>query len=159
MMERMGSDGRPTERYLDIGFPEHKKGDVLWVRETFWLDSFTGDFEYKADGKSYISSKGFWKPSIHMPKEAARIFLEVIDVRCERLQDISEVDAIAEGVERISVTPFVHRFKNYVDDEELEFAESSFRTLWESINGVKSWGENPFVWVYEFKQVDKPSNF
>lgn len=141
--------------------PKYQKGDILWVKETWrYTDASLNDhpgYVYRASDPDWETLEGWkWKPSIHMPKEAARIFLKVTNVRAERLQDISEEDAIAEGVERISVAPFVHRFKNYVDDEELEFAESSFRTLWESINGKESWNENPFVWVYEFERIEKP---
>lgn len=86
-----------------------------------------------------------WRPSIFMPKEAARIFLKVINVRVERLHDISESDAIAEGI-IIEKTPFIE-------------PANAFASLWQSINGKKSWAQNPFVWVYEFERTEKPENF
>lgn len=96
-----------------------------------------------------------WRPSIHMPRWASRITLEVTGVRVERLQDISEVDAISEGVRQMRdgsecwvgregprglVTPW-------------PTAREAFRDLWRSINGPDSWAENPFVWVIEFKRI------
>ena len=100
-----------------------------------------------------------WRPSIHMPRWASRINLEITKVRVERLQDISETDAIAEGVER---TVTGDGWRNYHDDPEQEAAglvpmpsaKSSFKTLWESINGPGSWDANPLVWVIEFRRVE-----
>lgn len=94
-----------------------------------------------------------------MPKAAARIFLEVVNVRCERLHDISESDAIAEGVYQHSdygSTGYRHYGK---PEEALTDIDAvwSFETLWESINGKDSWKANPWVWVYEFKVIEKPS--
>ena len=92
--------------------PYGRTGDVLWVRETWcmeWVDpdGFTGKYLYKADGIEVIHvddpEKSPWRPSIHMPREAARIFLKVKSVSVGRLQDISEEDAVAEGVRKIRV--------------------------------------------------------
>ena len=94
-----------------------------------------------------------------MPKKRARIFLEVTNVRVERLQDITEEDAIAEGIERVSIAPFVHRFKNYLCNNKFIGPKESFKTLWMKINGIDSWKSNPWVWVYEFKQVHHPKDF
>lgn len=82
--------------------PKYQIGDILWVRETFKKQNPFGKptYQYKADWDSYetgVELSG-WKPSIHMPRKAARIFLKVTNVRIERLQDISEADAIAEGI-------------------------------------------------------------
>lgn len=89
-----------------------------------------------------------WKPSILMPKAAARIFLEVTNVRCERLKDISCQDCKAEGV---TFTP------SGIPDVDDILALESFMALWESINGKDSWKANPWVWVYEFKKIEKPT--
>lgn len=99
-----------------------------------------------------------WKPSLFMPKEACRIWLEVTNVRLERLQDISEEDAIAEGVisEKIDA---IHKWKDYSRQGYLPIAKFSFFSLWEKINGKESVSENPWVWVYEFKKVEMPINF
>lgn len=143
-------------------------GDIVWVRETF--AEFSGiepqvSYVYKADklfdtpAKEHLCDNK-WKPSLFMPKQACRIWLEVTNVRLERLQDISEEDAIAEGVERVPLEPFVLRYRDYTGLEDYwDNAKSSFHTLWIAINGATSWQENPWVWVYEFKQVEMPINF
>lgn len=95
-------------------------------------------------------------------KEMARLFLEVTNVRVERLQDISEDDAIAEGIEIIENEKYGRVFRNYfMGDQEHYFKvpELSFQSLWIKINGRASWDANPWVWVYEFKRVEKPQNF
>ena len=141
------------------------KGDILWVRETWqttWNENKKSwDTIYKADGGYWIDDDGImkWKPSIYMPKKRARIFLEVTNVRVERLQDITEEDAIAEGIERVSIAPFVHRFKNYLCNNKFIGPKESFKTLWMKINGIDSWKANPWVWVHEFKQVHHPKGF
>ena len=86
--------------------PYGKVGDILWVRESFHLSEFPiadGKYSYKAsmDNPNAIYNKGIWKPSIHMPKEACRLFLQIKDIRVERLQDISEEDAKAEGIKYV----------------------------------------------------------
>ena len=139
--------------------PKYQTGDILWVRESFAkppIYAFGVKYIYKAGFNESICG---WKPSIHMPKEAARIFLEVSNVRVERLRDISEDDAIAEGIERVSIAPFVHRFKNYLCNNKFIGPKESFKTLWMKINGEDSWNANPWVWVYEFKVVEKPKDF
>jgi len=136
--------------------PKFNAGDILWVRETFAKPPIT------AFGVPYIHKAGFdrtmcgWKPSIFMPKEAARFFLKVTNVRVERLQDISEEDAIAEGIE-----PGEIGFKSYNSKNIFEVdALWSFQNLWQSINAKKHpWKSNPWVWVYEFKRIEKPENF
>lgn len=150
---------------------KYQIGDILWVRETFQkLESASHkevDFLYKADVEyhNYFNSDlVVWTPSIHMPKEAARIFLKVTNVRCERLQDISEEDAIAEGIEKYG--PFgefkgdphpsvgMMRFRAYSK------AARAFQDLWDSINAKKyPWKSNPWVWVYDFERIEKPENF
>jgi hypothetical protein len=116
--------------------PYGQSGDLLWVRETWKNADFPeaeGPYEYKASMADINAgwNKGIWKPSIHMPKHAARIWLRVKDVKVERLQEISYADAKAEGVE-------------YPHD---------FYDLWFKINGPLSWNANPWVWVVEFEVV------
>jgi hypothetical protein len=127
-------------------------GDRLWVRESHWLfqdehDPVTGytppvltteDVEYRADGES---TRHRWRPSIHMPRWASRITLNITGVRVERLQAISESDAMDEGAEPILVPP---------DGGSCPHVEG-FEALWKSINGAESWDGNPWVWVVEFK--------
>src|SRR5690606_17756762 len=138
------------------------KGDVFWVRET-WKKSpqkcTWQEYSYKANYPNVLSELGSWRPSIHMPKEACRIFLEVTNVRVERLRDISESDAIAEGIEVINNEKFGRVFKHYFmgnQEHYFKVPELSFQSLWQSINGKNSWEANPWVWVYDFKRVEKP---
>ncbi len=114
----------------------------------------TETFNYKWEaGKSPF----YWTPSIFMPKEATRIWLENTNVKIERLKDITEQDAIAEGVE-----PVEGGFKNYLQKPRMlqglknwPTAKQSFMSLWESINGVGSSDLNPWVWVISYKRIEK----
>ena len=98
---------------------------------------------------------GPWVPSIHMPRWASRLVLEIVSVRLERLQDISEKDALAEGVTKIR--DGCHVIKGFDYDKAglcHTHAVTPFEKLWESINGPGSWALNPWVWVVEFKRVE-----
>lgn len=110
----------------------------------------------------FTNKKQPFKPSIHMPKEAARIWLQVTDVRVERLQDITEEDAVAEGIEKrpgsTNSTRFDYRHYGYGTYDVS--AQVSFRTLWEKINGPDSWQANPWIWAVSFTVLSttgKPS--
>jgi hypothetical protein len=168
-----------------IKCPYGKPGDQLWVRET-WLRGceWDGDSDmppaqiyYKADGiaqkmewydenrEDGIRPGGpAWKPSIHMPKAAARIWLEITDVRVERVQQISEEDAVAEGVRSCQLTCGWDStmYKDYMADASgygdpavdyplTSTAVHSFSTLWQKINGANSWNNNSWVWVLKFR--------
>lgn len=156
-------------------------GDRLWVREAFYVDTipeafggpltqetrarFPLDFYYRADGTCCEQipecacaevGKPRWRPSIHMPRWASRITLEVTGVRVERLRDISEADAVAEGIDSFQRGDGARVYRDYSQRTE-HFglsAVGSYRTLWESINGAGSWDAKPWVWVVEFKRVD-----
>jgi hypothetical protein len=118
-------------------------GDILWVRETFKYWGVKDGYIYRADINDSIFSNCLgWRPSIHMPKEAARIFLEVTKVRIDRLKNINRKDALAEGV-----------------DDTFDTAEGAFLSLWSSIYGKESLADNPYVFIIEFKQIDKPEEF
>jgi hypothetical protein len=144
-----------------------KPGDLLWVKETWKKADFPesdGPFEYRAslENPNALWNKGIWKPSIHMPKTASRIWLMIEDIRVERLQDISEEDAIAEGIERWVETRMKSQpmhYKVYTDsDPEALYTSSpkdSFETLWISINGEESWNANPWVWVIQYRILSK----
>ena len=141
----------PINYYQDesIRNPYGAPGDRLWVRESFWkaFRSVDGDHGvvYRADylpptqlDPQIYHQKGSWRPSIHMPRIYSRILLEITDVRVQRLQEISEEDAIAEG------HPPTHS-----DPNPLLW----YRTLWQQINGAGSWDANPWVWCLTFKRV------
>lgn len=128
--------------------PYGQPGDRLWVRETFlgWYNTTDGSFShaaaYRADGYELEHGEK-WQPSIHMPRAASRITLEITRVRVERLQAINEVDAIAEGA------PWAACGSPQEGSHKAGYAQ-----LWESINGTGSWDVNPWVWVVEFKRVE-----
>lgn len=129
-------------------------GDRLWVRETFTeiltkpFDSTSTKIVYKADGWTPNDPKYpiKWKPSIHMPRWASRITLEVLDVRVQRVQNILDAEAIAEGINPKEVA-----IRGWVD------ARVGFRQLWDSINAKRgySWVSNPWVWVVEYKVINE----
>jgi hypothetical protein len=132
----------------------YQPGDILYVRET-WAESAMLEYFYKANGDERIQPTIKWKPSIHMPKAAARIFLKVTAVKAERLQDITEADAIAEGIEEVG--PFLRNkyteFLNPVNGALSSTATAAFKRLWENINGDESWKANPYVFAYSFQRI------
>lgn len=148
-----------TEPY-DVKLPRYAVGDILWVRETFFCEPCTEDCAGRNDENecpfNRVGNKCYgyktqyaggrcdgvkWRPSIHMPREAARIFIRVKTVRVERVQDITAHDAIREGME--SEIPF-----DTVDE---------FKELWNNLNAKRGygWESNPWVWVYEFEKINK----
>lgn len=153
------------EKYAD-----YKPGDILYVRETWQhlqglngneqIIEGTGRYYYAATDMlplgTYVDSRGIthenipWRPSIYMPKEAARIWLKVTDVRPERLQDITHVDIIMEGVK-----------PEYIDVNSGEKTRNDFSQLWNSTIkksdlNLYGWDANPWVWVIEFERCKKP---
>lgn len=128
--------------------PPYQVGDILYIRET-WRE-YNGKYFFKAnEPKEYDDYKTNpkWKPSIHMPKEAARIFLKVTDVRVERLQDITPKQAGNEGV-------------SWETDNSGQFRRWRFHELWDSTINKKDldeygWNANPWVWVIEFEKFEK----
>lgn len=145
----------PEEGYEEITCPFGQIGDRIWVRETFAsIFKDEGPVCYRATDSSMHS--GAWKPSIHMPRWASRITLEITDIRVERIQDISEQDAIAEGVKGLEKS-LAGGTEKIDPDSGLEFAmimdpKFCYQLLWNSIYG--NWNENPWVWVIEFKRID-----
>lgn len=146
-------------------------GDILWVRETWrpysaWIGSSCGcEIEYKAGGMERFEGlpiavpkyKGSWRPSIHMPRETARIFLRVTDVRVERLQDMRLKDFEKEGVQL-----------NFIENGDLVIgpirARERFSDVWDSTIKPKyrptyGWEANPWVWVIEFERISKEDAF
>ena len=158
--------------------PHGKPGDRLWVRESFyafghWETRYNqkkardewhfvdqtpdfGPYRYADNLPAQIESgrganTGWWKrPSLFMPRAASRILLEITDVRAERLQDISEQDAKAEGVNRAIIGNGIRG--QQIGQEPRPYAESFF-TLWQAINGTESLQQNPFVFPITFKRL------
>ena len=140
--------------------PKYQVGDILWVRET-WNYSPNWYYCYKADAVPEDNHGYFgsipWKPSIHMPREAARIFLRVTNVRVERLQDITEEDAKCEGVK----DPYEYQKPAYYDEpfrqlRGKEINQCAFAGLWDTCyQWPNTWTANPWIWVYEFERVSK----
>jgi hypothetical protein len=142
--EKDGSVWFATNRYTQFCCkPLYKRGDILYVRETWAKRTFDERrFYYKADdnlGSILNREDDKWRPSIHMPREAARIFLKVTDVRVERLQDITPDDMDKEGL------PFCMSIAPY----------DGFEEMWNAIYAKRgySWNSNPWVWVYEFERM------
>lgn len=161
-----------------VACPYGKPGDRLWVRETWcklWPehqmnDPDAGRYYYAAtddtptmvDGDGYTDytksghERSPWKPSIHMPRAASRISLDITMVRVERLNDISEADAKSEGIfkcpsgrwEAPLVKSKVGTLCAEVDDPRI-----AYRALWDQINGPNAWAANPWVWVVEFRRL------
>lgn len=127
-------------------------GDIIWVKETFKPPTCKGFLPiYRATAEAPERVPGPWKPSIFMRREYSRIKLLVKEVRVERLQDIEESGAIAEGVEWLKCDGW----KNYqVQDGRVTTARGSYSTLWDSINGKGSWAQNPWVTVTKFERVE-----
>lgn len=142
--------------YTDYAVAPYRPGDILWVRET-WSKK-DGHYFYKAGHELLIDSEPLikrWRPSIHMPREAARIFLRVTNVRVERLHDITENDARNEGVK----DPYDYQEPSYYNQPHvrgMEINKSAFAGLWDSLNAKRGygWDVNPYVWVYEFERVE-----
>lgn len=181
----------PTHKVLTIKCPYGQIGDHLWVREAWGIyqrsdcmpsgKPYDGAYIYRAtdtipDIPDYAIVKKFkWHPSIHMPRKFSRVTLEITDIKVERIQDITEEDAIKEGIEgeeydqTIVLKDYSNKdsknkfdgqwfqswsedLGNYIDEDEI--CKISFHTLWDSLNGKKyPWASNPWVWCLEFKKL------
>lgn len=159
------SCGNPDvwQEYADLKCPYGNQGDRLWVRETFSVNTAGDEACYRATLPPLENAMiEKWKPSIFMPRWASRITLEITEIRAERLQDISEEDAKAEGVSDKGY----HKM-NYDDRKKYDTIMKydwgrgaqkghytvGYRIIWEAINGYGSWDKNPWVWVIEFKRI------
>jgi hypothetical protein len=190
-------DGVQIEHDSPLGWircPYGSPGDRLWVRETHFVGQPAPDdypqivyradmAEHATDGRSVCpiknhcpsAHKGPWKPAIHMPRWASRLLLDVVSVSVERLQDISEADAKAEGVESPDTEREEHDWSICekcggtllynglganlgvifdCDCLECDTHKKRFRNLWDYINGKRAdWASNPWVWVVEFQKA------
>jgi len=163
-----------------------RRGDRLWVRETHrkvfgqtagWIETdYRATYTHGDRLGDLVGKPAKWTPAIHMPRAASRITLEVTDVRVERLQEISEADAWAEGIQQLAdgaqrsavmalagvmaSNPKLSRrgflasvaAAGLMSSQNVT-ARAAYAHLWESINGQGSWDANPWVWVIEFKRL------
>jgi len=156
----MEDENKPSK---EIKGPYGQPGDILWVRET-WRNISVKPIECPVyDYREYYSDKYYgppikWKPSIHMPKAAARIWLEVVSVRVERLNEITAIDAKHEGIGDLFLEDCAYddKYKNIPWNQEEGLAVHQFARLWDSINAKRGygWDTNPWVWVVEFKVLE-----
>lgn len=155
--ERIFTD---TKAYL----APYSVGDILWVRETFCEVPYEHNhvpikggyitipkYAYKADSERDYT--GIWKPSIHMPREAARIFLRVTNVRVERVQEITPKDAWEEGCRIGNSFPW----EKHIPELQQQCRDILFKSLWDKINAKRGygWDRNPWVWVVAFEKISK----
>ena len=176
-MELMGNEELVAKFYNGemlayIKCPYGKIGDVLWVRERFCninKPEFKPEYHYfteTLDAEDYDPSEWKWKPSIHMPKEACRIFLKITDIIVERLQDIREDVSYKEGIKSIKFYRTLDHNVSYASIARLTGTKcerhgvKEFHKLWDSLNEkTHPWESNPWVWVISFERCDKPENF
>lgn len=147
----------PHKKY-NISCPFGVVGDRIWVRETwarYNIDQDSHDMAYRATPPSDWPEEGRWRPSIHMPRWASRLMLEITGVRVERLNGISETDAEAEGIDMEALFDAQDCYDCIADHNMTgrPTAIGAFKYLWESIYGEENWQSNPWVWVIEFKVV------
>ena len=145
----------------NLSLSPYQVGDILWVRET-WNCLYVPinnkwHYWHKAGDEFEDSADEKWRPSIFMPKVAARLFLKVKDIRVERVQDITEEDAISEGIEwselsKCAFTPPIKLHQKWPISYPFTTAKEAFKNLWDSINSKRGygWDLNPWVWVVEF---------
>jgi hypothetical protein len=137
----------------NIKSPYGQPGDILYARETIWTDQDTGIIAYEKD---LCYEGGKWKctPSIHMPKNHSRFWMEILDVKSEKLLDISEASAIAEGIELFQKGVWL----DFVNKGQfLQCPRQSYFSLWDSINGKESHLLNPWVWAVKYKEIPNPN--
>ncbi len=154
-----------TARFIKC--PYGQPGDRLWVRETWAIVSIPDGTTarklltvFRADNPRGLEQPEKWKPSIHMPRRASRIMLEVVNVRVERVQDMSLDNIYAEGIHGPGVVP-ANTFMMVMGESTLEGAEAKymineFSSLWDTINAKRGygWESNPYVWAIEFKALE-----
>lgn len=148
--------------------PPHQIGDILYVRETWYkgLERYMYRADYSDTEKFYRDGKEIemkWHPSLHMPKDAARIFLRVTNVRVERLQEITEDEAVKEGVYQSNCKECNAPFGCDACPDEGYNEIDGFADLWNSTIKKSDldrygWDANPWVWVIEFERCEKPGS-
>lgn len=181
---RIGCFGFGLDEYggsIQYAKPKYNIGDIMWIRETVWqkasgtlgIDGETetvlwNEFKYiSTDKKPEVGWSYSWikRPSIHMPKSAARIFLKVTDVRVENVQDITDEQCMKEGISEEKVTLIEDMIQNLqgcnAEIQNGSAEKSIFGNLWDSTvkNENYFYSANPYVWVIEFERCEKPEDF
>jgi hypothetical protein len=162
-----GQEDYIEPHWLEEPKPSYAPGDLMWVRETFVNAEAngqpTGNVVYRADATDKSGMRWGsitpgdpekevrWKSPIHMPRWASRLTLRITSVKVERLQEISEADAIAEGIERAETAEYWRDYSR--DPLTCESPRQSFETLWASIHGPGSWEDNPWVAACTFERI------
>ena len=166
-------DQATGDSYPPTAIARYQVGDILWVQETWkvirLLENMQMQFEYRADGlisktidflldrftkfKKFANKHG-WQSPYFMPREAARIFLRVTNVRVERVQEITPKDAWEEGCRIGNSFPW----EKHIPELQQQCRDILFKSLWDGLNAKRGygWESNPWVWVYEFERVEKP---
>ena len=145
--------------------PKYRAGERIYLKEPYFLcDEVEGLYynlyKFNKDELPYTDSK--WKNKLFMPESDARYFIEITDVRCERLQDITEEDCIKEGIIKNEEAkpigyPFGIKFpfNNGMEKANYSTAKEAYAALYDKINGKGTWDSNPYVWVYDYKLVEQ----
>nr|DAX22945.1 MAG TPA: ASCH domain protein [Caudoviricetes sp.] len=160
MMFKPYCDMTDAELIMTAYKAPYQPGDILYVRET-WKKAPNGYYYYESWQRSYVADITKWHPSIHMPKEAARIWLKVTDVRVERLQEITDEQAKREGIQYYEC-PTGFTWKQETDMHNCYTTPiGAMQALWNSTIKKSDldcygWGANPWVWVIEFERCEKP---
>jgi len=168
---------RMYEKEYFLNACKYRVGDILWVREMWgelydtcdhpeiaggYNERWSLGYVYKADNYEHKNDVyGFftgWKPSIHMPKSACRLFLKITDIQVQHLRSITDEDAIAEGVEQTSFNLGSNKITLFKDYERESFGcdspRTSFVTLWDKINGEGSFLQDPWVYAITFEKIE-----
>jgi len=142
---------------------KYQPGDRLWVRETYTLTGENKNIPFyktyalnELIGTKYTDLK--WKPSIFMPRKYARIWLEVVNVRVERVQEMNHQDTIDEGVSATELGAVMHEERiRHTQENVIKYSRIIFAKLWDSMNARRGfgWHKNPWVWVIEFKKIQR----
>lgn len=150
------------EFLFQIAAPKYRIGEILYVRETWGTFEEPGKIYYRADNDAPANIE--WKPSIHMPKTAARLFLIIKEIRVERLRDITEEDARAEGAPDCFCDEEDEDDRLCQSCEKRMGARMAFAEIWDETITRKNrpsygWHANPFIWVYKFEKIQTDKIF
>jgi hypothetical protein len=148
----IGDETIPVSEIKIAARAKFKPGGRLWVREKF--ATMHGERFYAAD-QNPKQAVLFWRPSIHMSRHLCRIWLEIVSVRFERVQEISNADCVAEAIEPLG-PELAGRIQAGKFENRYSIVRQLYSEIWDTLHGANSWVANPWVWVVEFRRI-KPS--